>query len=111
MKRLPLIGKVGAEWIKVRKELKVLFERRGITYCEAHFRTCTVNAFLGFAHILKRRHLGRWESTERAYNIRQVALLCNNCHDALELRGELVGGREISRIIDGREGVNLLEDL
>ncbi len=111
MKFLPQIGKVTAEWNRVRKELKKEFDKRGIRHCEAHFRNCTVSAFLGFAHVLKRRHLGKWGSPERATNIRDVALLCNNCHDSLELRGEVVGGREVERIIRAREGFNFFEEL
>lgn len=104
MKFLPLIGKVTKEWNKVRAGLKVEFEKLGVTYCEANFRQCTVSMFLGFAHVLKRRHLGKWDSPERAYNIREVALLCNSCHDTLERMGEDVGGQEVLRLISIRRG-------
>jgi hypothetical protein len=96
-------GKYGLEWAKVSKELKAEFDQLGIRYCEAKFRNCTSHP-QGFAHTLKRRHLGQWGSEERANNIREVVLLCNNCHDVLELMGEAVMYAELTRLIQIRVG-------
>lgn len=112
MNFLPLRGKVTKEWDRVRLELKQKFDRLGVRHCEGNFRKCTPTMFLGFAHVLKRRHLGKWESAERSYNIRDVALLCNTCHDSLERMGERVGGLEVLRLINCRTGgLDLFLDL
>jgi hypothetical protein len=102
-------GKRTKEWSKVRDtELAQKFARLGITYCEFHYRNCTTSLFLTFAHVNRRRHFGKVGSDERSYNIRNVARACTSCHDYLDtVLGEAVGGAEIQRVIDNREGKHL----
>lgn len=79
MKRSPLkrLGKKGLAWEKCRRELKTKFKRAGITFCER----CGYDNHLGFAHTKKRRNLGPGE-------LSVVALLCNACHDQIEILPE-----------------------
>lgn len=77
-------------WESVRRRLKCEFVGRGITTCELRLPGCMVDNGLGFAHRLKRRHIATVEE------LRRVALLCNNCHDVLELNGEA----KMSKVID-----------
>lgn len=72
-KRMNQIGPKTAEWNRVRAELKVIFEAKGITRCQI----CLTDNFLGFAHCRKRRNLLDGE-------IYHCALLCNEDHDKLE---------------------------
>lgn len=98
MKRTALkrLGKKGLAWEKVRRELKVRFERAGITSCEARGYGCWNDSGLGFAHKKKRRNLGPGELSE-------VALLCNICHDRIELLPEIEMAAIVTQIIDSRK--------
>jgi hypothetical protein len=99
-----LLGKKGKEWKNAREYLKTVFQKMGILYCEARFRTCRVYPD-GFAHVLRRRHFGKWDTEEREANIKDVALLCNACHDYIDVvLGEVRGGQELRKIIDRRKG-------
>lgn len=84
------LGRKGLEWVRVRRQLKCEFRGLGITTCELGLPGCMVDNGLGFAHALKRRHVATLA------DLRRVALLCNNCHDTLELNGEA----KMCRIID-----------
>lgn len=67
-------GKKTEAWAAIRKELKIEFERLGVTRCQV----CFTDNGLGFAHCRKRRNLLEGE-------IYHVALLCNDpCHNDLE---------------------------
>lgn len=97
MKRSPIkrLGKRGLAWEKCRRELKVKFQRAGITSCEARGFGCWRDSGLGFAHKKKRRNLGPGELSE-------VALLCNICHDRIELLPEQEMTAIVTQIIDSR---------
>lgn len=96
-------GKKGKEWINAREQLKHEFDLQGIRYCEARTRFCWVDNGLGFAHVLRRRHFGKWDTDEREANIQDVALICNPCHDYIDVvLGEVRGGQELRKIIDRR---------
>ena len=98
------IGKKGKEWTNARLQLTKEFSALGILYCEARFRTCTLYPD-GFAHVLRRRHFGKWDTEEREANLYDVVLLCNNCHDFIDVKlGEERGGLELRKIIDRRKG-------
>jgi sugar phosphate isomerase/epimerase len=76
------------QWDKVRKNLKIEFEERGITYCEL----CGNNSFLSFAHKDRRRKyysrtLG--EEEEELGKFENVLLLCVPCHQKIEKDAEL----------------------
>lgn len=84
------LGPKGREWARVRRSLKCEFVGLGVTTCELRLPGCMVDNGLGFAHALKRRHITTPE------DMRRVALLCNFCHQIVELQGEA----KMSRIID-----------
>lgn len=69
------------EWDTVRAKLKIRFERIGITYCEK----CGGKFALGFAHAVKRRKLSKFAQIGAPDHIETVTLLCNPCHDGIEL--------------------------
>lgn len=83
MKRTKLkrLGKKGLAWEKVRRELKVKFQRAGITSCEIRGYGCWGDNGLGFMHAKKRRNLGPGE-------LSVVCLGCCICHDRAELLPE-----------------------
>jgi hypothetical protein len=87
------LGKKGKEWAKVRKELKKRFLVAGITRCES----CGSDFALSFAHSLKRRNIANLRQ------LREVALLCCKCHEAIELSGEAQMHRAILAIIESRQ--------
>ena len=89
-------GRRTREWEKVRRQLKCKFVGMGVTTCELQLPGCMFDNGLGFAHALKRRHITTDE------DMRRVALLCNNCHNAIELQGEAKMSRVIDSIIAGR---------
>lgn len=80
-------GKKTNEWATVRRELKVEFERLGVTRCQI----CLADNALGFAHCRKRRELLEGE-------IYHCALLCNRCHDELEIGDRDVMHDEVHRL-------------
>jgi len=98
MKRSPLkrLGKKGLAWEKVRRELKVKFQRAGITACEIRGHGCWYDNGLGFAHAKKRRNLGPGE-------LSVVALACCVCHDRIEILPEQEMAEIVMRIIDSRK--------
>jgi len=75
------LGKKGLAWEKCRRELKVRFQRAGITRCELGREGCWGDFHLGFAHAKKRRNLKPGE-------LSVVALMCNFCHDSIEILPE-----------------------
>lgn len=82
----------------------------GIRHCEARYNGCAVTNYLGFAHVLRRRHLGK-DVDLREANMMDVALLCNNCHDYIDVvLGEDAGGQELRRIINNRKGEDFWKD-
>lgn len=86
------------EWDRVRKQLKIEFERRDIVRCER----CSGSFGLSFAHRLKRRFITTDEE------LRTVALLCQQCHYWAEYGDRDNPGTHermyeiITEIIDGR---------
>lgn len=63
------------KWNIVRKELKIRFEKAGITSCELRLPGCLKDNFLGFAHTTKRRDVK---------DLKKVVLACQNCHEKIE---------------------------
>jgi hypothetical protein len=103
------LGKRGLEWIAEKKVLRTLFPQNPV--CAFRGQKCWTYAS-GFAHVLRRRHLGKVDSEERDFNIRNVIPLCNPCHDYLDVElGEVVGGQEIQRLIDSLKDEFILGDL
>lgn len=90
---LTRLGKKGLAWEATRKRLKVRFEAAGITRCEA----CGSGFNLGFAHRFKRRNITTQTELETC------ALLCNSCHDAIEILPESEMGKRVDALIAARE--------
>lgn len=80
LKRSPLKrrGRKTREWESARAKLKPLFFRYGVTTCQLRLQWCRVDDELGFAHLRKRNRL-------RPDEFMVVALLCNRCHDQIEV--------------------------
>ena len=97
MKRTPIkkLGKKGLAWEKCRRELKVKFERAGITSCEVRGAGCWHDNGLGFMHAKKRRNLGPGE-------LSIVILACNTCHDLWECGSEAKMEKMVLDIIANR---------
>ena len=95
MQRAPLkkSGKKGDAWSAERASLKLRFARIGITTCEAKDDGCWRDNGLGFAHTKKRRNVT---------DLSRVALLCNYCHDAVEILPESEMEARIETIISAR---------
>lgn len=91
-------GKKSAKWDRIRAEIKIEFERRGIVFCEMCGRTSS----LSFAHRYKRRFITDEDE------LRMVALLCmddadqKGCHNKLEHAGHEVMFDKITEIIATR---------
>lgn len=83
-------------WDKIRAELKVKFEAAGITTCELHYPGCFRDNYLGFGHSRKRRNANTPEL------MREVALLCSPCHEAIEVQGEEKMSKIVREIIKNR---------
>ena len=81
-KRLKAGGKKTDSWKEVLAELKVRFERAGITSCELRLDGCWRNNALSFAHSKKRRKIEEGELTE-------TCLLCVPCHQKIEFRKDM----------------------
>ncbi len=79
------------EWKNVRVQLKKEFERMGVTSCEAKLNGCFYNNYLGFAHSEKRRNVT---------DLKEVALLCNNCHHKVEYFCEKYTGLTMNKYIN-----------
>jgi hypothetical protein len=88
-------SKKTTEWDSVRKKIKPMFEKAGITTCEARYHGCMGDNYLTFAHHRKRRHLKDGELVV-------VALLCTNCHDKAEGAGHRIMHEIIMGIIARR---------
>lgn len=71
-------GKKVKAWAKARVKLKVEFMAMGITTCELRYEGCFGDNGLGFAHHSKRRKLKPEDMTT-------VILICNACHDKIEV--------------------------
>jgi len=90
-------GKRTQEWERIRRKLKVRFEKAGITKCEFHFQPhCWWDLALGFAHTDKRRFL-------KGKELEVVALVCQPCHEILELFPREQMKIEIESVIRNRE--------
>lgn len=91
-------------WSKVKKELDEAFDRAGIFDCELRLPGCD-NRFVAFAHSKKRRFIPPpkdifdkegWKQYRRDF--RQVARLCQKCHEKIEYRGHKKMFRWIKRV-------------
>lgn len=72
-------------WNDIRKELKIEFEDKGITYCELGLPGCKRDNFLSFAHRHKRAWYYDKDEEKLLGSFEQVLLLCTYpCHEALE---------------------------
>jgi hypothetical protein len=88
------------EWNRIRRQLKVEFERMNITRCEK----CNSDFALGFAHRLKRRFLHT--DSEKRF----VVLLCQDCHTRIEYSGSIEMFTAITEIAESRaERINRAE--
>lgn len=76
-------GKKTTEWNKARAKLKIEYESKGITTCEARLPGCWYDNALGFAHLYKR------DDPRCKHIFEQTLLLCNECHDKQEYDREL----------------------
>lgn len=94
--RIKRSGKKTKAWDAERAKLKVRFAAVGITECELRLAGCWKTNTLGFAHSKKRRHI-------QGDEIREVALLCNSCHDVVERLAEAEMTEAIRKIISSRE--------
>lgn len=95
LKRSPVkkIGKRGKADKKNVRELKAIFERMNITFCEI----CGTRDFLSFAHSKKRKDI------HNEFDMKHVALLCIADHEKFERLPPPEMFREISKIIEKRE--------
>lgn len=80
------------DWRNVWRKLKPKFAAAGIDCCEE----CGSRYFLTPAHSLKRRHI------TNEFELNEVAILCQPCHEKYELMGEERMCVEIRRIIANR---------
>ena len=76
------MGKV-AEWDRERKKLKIIYEEKEITVCEARYEGCSYNNFLSFAHRYKRN------DPRCTHTFKGTLLLCISCHGKIEYDREL----------------------
>ena len=83
-------GPKTTEWERVRAWLKIQFAKAGIQTCQLRWAGCAFDNYLGFAHAAKRRNLLDGE-------IYVVALLCNHCHDVIEIGPP----EDMRRIVEG----------
>lgn len=81
-------GKRTLAWENVRAKLKVKMLTLGITTCELQFTGCWRDNALGFAHAKKRRNL-------KPHELSEAILVCNPCHDQIELLPE----QEMTRVV------------
>lgn len=73
-------GKKTKRWEFHRAKLKKIFERNGVTMCEARFQHgCMIDDQLGFAHPEKRRNI-----TDDQQLATDVAVCCNPAHKILD---------------------------
>lgn len=81
------IGKIGKANQKANRLLKIMFESKGITYCELRLDGCLGTFALSFAH----RHKRHWYrgQLEKLHDFQQVALSCIKCHEIIEKDSEL----------------------
>ena len=70
-------GRKTREWEKVRAQLKIRFERIGITACEIRLKQCWGDYALSFAHTKKRADM-------LPGDIEKAVLACAPCHTAVE---------------------------
>lgn len=81
-----------ALWNKTRAQLKIEFEKNGITRCEV----CGSGMYLGFAHRYKRRFITTIEE------LKICALLCVTCHENIEYSGHENMKQAVDKIIAER---------
>ena len=67
-----------------RKELKQLFEDKGITECEIRLTDCWRNNALSFAHLHKRDWYRNKERKHLLWDFSQVILACVPCHQIFD---------------------------
>lgn len=77
-----MTGRV-AEWNRERAKLKKIYEKKGITTCEARFEGCWYNNALSFAHRYKRN------DPRCTHTFKGTLLLCTPCHSKIEYNREL----------------------
>jgi hypothetical protein len=70
-------GRKTREWEKIRRELKIRFERVGIISCEIRLKQCWGGYALSFAHTKKRADM-------LPGDIEIAVLACAPCHTAVE---------------------------
>ncbi len=71
------------EWDKARAKLKIIYENKGITTCEARLQGCWYDNALSFAHKYKRN------DPRCAHTFEETLLLCIECHNKQEYNREL----------------------
>jgi len=77
-----------AYWNKCKKELKEVFQEKGITTCEMRWpHDCFNNNFLSFAHRKKRREY--YSEPEKLKDFNEVLLLCQTAHNMIEYNRDL----------------------
>ena len=84
-------------WDRVRRQLKVEFEKRGIMTCELGLPGCQFDNNLSFAHRMKRRYI----TTEQ--ELRVVILACVPCHSTIELQSHATMKNIVDNVIASRE--------
>lgn len=87
-------GKRVDQWDRIRKFLKVQFERAGIVRCEC----CGSNFALGFAHRKPRRYCDESE-------LHIVALVCQSCHSVIDGSGHENMKNMVEGLIGKRVGL------
>ena len=75
-------GKKTKAWNRDRAKLKIEYEEKGITTCEARLDPCWVNNALSFAHRHKRSWY--WSQPELLGDFNQTILACIPCHNLME---------------------------
>jgi hypothetical protein len=89
-------GKKAKANAKNNRELKKIFENLGISWCEE----CGSTFHLTYAHSMKRRFI------QTDQQMKEVALLCLNCHDRIEHLPHSEMYQKITEIIALR-GINV----
>ena len=79
---LKRIGKIGKRNISANKKIKELFTEKRIYECEIGLENCLKNIFLQRVHRHKRSFY--YSRPELLYDIKEVALGCQSCHDKIE---------------------------
>jgi hypothetical protein len=80
-------GKRITQWNKYRADLKIIYQKKGITTCELRFKDCWFNNALSFAH----HHKRSWylDKPELLGSFNETILCCTSCHQKIEYDYEL----------------------